>query len=88
MLNRHNCQDNLIHPTANQLPVMLQSEPPNEYHENIHVKQLNLRLCTKKTQVLYPTQCYPGRNTNRWNNKGKGKGKVHPITGHEGPEGN
>jgi len=21
------------------------------------------------------------------NNKGKGKGKVHPITGHEGPEG-
>ena len=25
--------------------------------------------------------------TNNVNKKGKGKGKVHPITGHEGPEG-
>jgi hypothetical protein len=68
ILNRHKCQNNLLHPTTNHLPVMLQSDPPHEYHENIYIKQLNLRLCTKKTQVLYPTQCFPQRNTNRRNN--------------------
>jgi hypothetical protein len=34
-----------------------------------------------------PEMCLVLRSAQRIHNKGKGKGTVHPITGHEGPEG-
>jgi hypothetical protein len=44
------------------------------------------------TVIMYFTECftiYCRRNyiSNPQRHKGKGKGKVHPRTGHEGPEG-
>ena len=56
ILNRHNCWNNLIHTMRIYIYIYT------------YMKQLNLRLCTTKAQVLYPTQCFPRRNTHRRNN--------------------
>ena len=50
--------------------------------QNMYISNIQLHFCQ-----LPPKQTRPTHATTLGVYKGKGKGKGHPITGHEGPEG-
>jgi hypothetical protein len=57
-------------------------------HPILHFSRIRVKdLFKNEMCLLVDKMKHGGRAKSTDGNKGKGKGKFHPITGHEGPEG-